>query len=98
MLAGFGYVKEAITPMTEAVALESDDFSLRLALAGYLPARTISTTPKRNWPPPTKLAESDEEQNAVLKARVKNDQAARSTGNAGRRTTQGTGKRQKRQS
>ena len=35
VLAGFGYVKEAIAPLSEAVALEKDDFSLRLMLAGY---------------------------------------------------------------
>ena len=36
VLAGFGYVKEAIAPSSEAVALEKDDFDLRLKLADYL--------------------------------------------------------------
>ncbi len=36
VLAGFGYVKEAIGPLEEAVALEKDDFDLRMKLAEYL--------------------------------------------------------------
>ena len=33
VLAGFGYLKEALPPLTEAVGLEPDSFDLRLKLA-----------------------------------------------------------------
>ena len=36
VLAGFGYTRQALAPMSEAVALEGDDFTLRLKLADLL--------------------------------------------------------------
>jgi tetratricopeptide (TPR) repeat protein len=74
--AGFGYLKEALPPLTEAVALDGDNFDLRLKLAelsfrlGQFDAAETQLAAAR------KLAEKDEEKSAVLEARVKNDQAA----------------------
>ena len=76
VLAGFGYVKEAITPLSEAVALEKDDFSLRLMLAGYFNRLERYDEAETQLAAAGKLAERDEEKTAVLEARVKNDQAA----------------------
>ena len=58
VLAGFGYVKEAIPPLTEAV--DARDRRLRPpAQAGRVICIGSSgtTTPRRSWPPPRKLAE-----------------------------------------
>ncbi len=76
VLAGFGYVKEAFTPMTEAVAIEKDDFSLRLSLAGYATRLERYDEAEAQLAVAGKLAERDEEKIAALEARVKNDQAA----------------------
>ena len=76
VLAGFGYVKDAVTPLTEAVDQEKDDFSLRLALAGYLTRLERNDEAEAQLAVAGKLAERDEEKIAVLEARVKNDQAA----------------------
>ena len=51
VLAGFGYVKEAIAPLTEAVALERDNFSLRLTLANYANRLERYDEAERNWTP-----------------------------------------------
>ena len=76
VLSGFGYLKQAIPPLTEAVKAEGDDFTLRLKLAELLhraerydEARTQLDTAER-------LAEKDEERSAGLEAQVKNDLAA----------------------
>ena len=77
VLAGFGYIQEAFAPMIEAVALDKDDFSLRLTLAGY--ANRLGAgydDAESQLAAAGKLAERDEEKTAVLEARVKNDQAA----------------------
>ena len=76
VLAGFGYVKEAIAPLTEAVALERDNFSLRLTLANYANRLERYDEAEAQLDAAAKLSERDEEKNAVVDARVKNDQAA----------------------
>ena len=76
VLAGFGYVKEAITPLAEAVALEKDSFSLRLMLADYAHRLERYDLAETQLTAAAKLAEKDEEKHAVVEARVKNDQAA----------------------
>ncbi len=97
VLAGFGYVKEAITPLTEAVALEKDDFSLRLTLAGYANRLERYDEAEAQLATAAKLAESDEEKTAVLEARVKNDQAAGRLAARIEAIAQGAGRRQERQ-
>ncbi len=76
VLAGFGYVKDAIAPLTEAVALDKDDFGLRLKLADYAHRLERYDDAEVQLTAASKLAEKDEEKDGVLEARVKNDQAA----------------------
>ena len=76
MLAGFGYLKEALPPLTEAVGLEQDSFDLRLKLAGLDHRLEKYDDAETQLDSAAKLAEKDEERDAVLGARVKNDQAA----------------------
>ncbi len=76
VLAGFGYVKESIAPLTEAVKLDPDTFDLRLKLAGYLHRLERYDDAQSELAAAGKLAEKDEEKDAVVEARVKNDLAA----------------------
>ncbi len=76
VLAGFGYVKDAIAPLTEAVALDKDDFGLRLKLADYAHRLERYDDAEVQLTAASKLAEKDEEKTALLEARVKNDLAA----------------------
>ena len=76
MLAGFGYLKDALPPLSEAVALEPDSFDLRLKLAGLNHRLEKYDDAETQLAAAAKLAEKDEEKDAVLDARVKNDQAA----------------------
>jgi tetratricopeptide (TPR) repeat protein len=76
VLAGFGYLKEALPPLTEAVGLESDSFDLRLKLASLDHRLEKYDDADNQLAAAAKIAEKDEEKDAVLEARVKNDQAA----------------------
>ncbi len=76
VLAGFGYVKEAIAPLTEAVALDKDDFDLRMKLGELSHRLERFDDADVQLAAAAKLASKDEEKAAVLDARVKNDQAA----------------------
>ena len=76
VLAGFGYLKEAIGPLSEAVKLDADDFDLRLKLAELSHRLENFDEAEVQLAAAAKLAEKDEQKSAVLEARVKNDQAA----------------------
>ena len=76
VLAGFGYVNEALPPLSEAVALEADSFDLRLKLASLNHRLEKYDDAETQLAAAGKLADKDEEKEAVLDARVKNDQAA----------------------
>src|SRR5262249_37402688 len=75
VLAGFGYVKEAIAPLQEAVALDKDDFDLRMKLADLSHRLEKFDDAETQLAAAAGLASKDEEKSAVLEARVKNDQA-----------------------
>ena len=76
VLAGFGYLKDALPPLTEAIGLEPDSFDLRLKLASLDHRLEKFDDAETQLTAAGKLAEKDEEKDAVLEARVKNDQAA----------------------
>ncbi len=76
VLSGFGYLKEALPPLSDAIALEPDSFDLRLKLASLDHRLEKFDDAETQLAAAAKLAEKDEEKDAVLEARVKNDQAA----------------------
>ena len=76
VLAGFGYLKEAVPSLTEAVTLDADNFAYRLKLADYLHRLERYDPAETELAAARKLAEKDEEKDAVVAARVKNDLAA----------------------
>ena len=76
VLAGFGYVKESVAPLREAVKLEADNFDYHLKLADYLHRLERYDDAETELAASRKLALKDEEKDAVLQARVKNDLAA----------------------
>ena len=76
VLAGFGYLKQALPPLSEAIALEADSFDLRLKLASLNHRLEKYDDAETQLAAAAKLAEKDEEKDAVVDARVKNDQAA----------------------
>ncbi len=76
VLAGFGYTKEAIAPLKEAVELDKDDFDLRMKLAELSHRLEQYADAEVQLAVAAGLASKDEEKTAVLEARVKNDQAA----------------------
>jgi tetratricopeptide (TPR) repeat protein len=76
VLAGFGYIKESIAPLQEAVALEKDDFDLRMKLAEYLHRLGRFDEAEAQHSAAQAMATRDEQRVAVRESRVKNDQAA----------------------
>jgi tetratricopeptide (TPR) repeat protein len=76
VLAGFGYLKQAVPPLTEAVALDPKEFNLRLKLADLLHRGERFDEVNAQLDAAESLAENDEERSAALEARVKNDLAA----------------------
>ena len=76
VLAGFGYLKEAVGPLSEAVQLDKDDFDLRLKLAELSHRLEKFDDAEVQLMAAAKLAEKDEQKTAVLESRVKNDLAA----------------------
>ncbi len=76
VLAGFGYLTQAIGPLSEAVALEGDDYGLRMKPAELLHRCTRFDDARVQLAAAEKLAEKEEEKSATIEAWVKNDQAA----------------------
>ncbi len=76
VLAGFGYLKEAIAPLKDAIALEPDEFNLRVKLADVSHRLGQFDEAESQLEAASRLAERDEQREVVLQARVKNDQAA----------------------
>ena len=76
VFAGFGYVKEALPPLSQAVQLQPDEFDLRLKLAELSHRLERFDDAENQLAAAGRLAEKEEEKDAVLEARVKNDQAA----------------------
>ena len=76
VFAGFGYLKESIAPLTEAVKLDADNFDYHLKLADYLHRIENFDQAEVELAAARKLAEREEEKVVVLEARLKNDQAA----------------------
>ncbi len=76
VLSGFGYGKEALAPLNEAVGLEPDSFDLRLKLVNLNHRLEKYDDAETQLAAAEKLAEKDEEKEAVLDGRVKNDGAA----------------------
>ena len=66
MLAGFGYRKEALEPLTEAVRLAPDDFDLRLKLADLLVQLDRAGDALPELATAGRVAASDEQREAVL--------------------------------
>jgi tetratricopeptide (TPR) repeat protein len=75
VLAGFGYRKEALEPLTEAVKLAPDDFDLRLKLADLLVQldRPLDALPE--LAAAGRVSESDEQREAVLEREIRAHQA-----------------------
>ena len=96
VLAGFGYLKEAIAPLTEAVALETDNFSLRLMLAGYANRLERYDEAETQLETAAKLSERDEEKTAVVEAARQERPGRRAARRADRRTAQRAGGRPER--
>ena len=76
VFAGFGYLKESIAPLTEAVKLDADNFDYHLKLADYLHRLERYDDSETELAAARKFADKDEQKDAVLEARVKNDLAA----------------------
>ena len=76
VLSGYGYVKEALLPLSDAVGLEPDSFDLRLKLVNLNHRLEKFDDAETQLAAAEKLAEKDEEKEAVLDGRVKNDVAA----------------------
>ena len=76
VLSGFGYVKEAVGPLEEAVKLDDDNFDLRMKLAELFHRLERFADAETQIAVAAGLASKDEEHTAALEARVKNDQAA----------------------
>lgn len=76
VLAGFGYLSEAVGPLDEAVKLAPDEFTLRLKLADLLHKASRHDEAGAQLDAAERLAEKDEEKSAAVEALVKNDLAA----------------------
>ncbi len=80
VLAGFGYRKEALGPLAEAVTLAPDDFDLRLKLADLLVALDRPLDGLAELAVASKLGEAPEQAEAVLEREIHAYQAAKSLG------------------
>ncbi len=76
VLAGFGYLQEAIRPLDEAVKMEKDDFDLRMRLAEFLHRLGRFDEAEAQLATAARLAARDDQRAAVLESRVRNDQQA----------------------
>jgi tetratricopeptide (TPR) repeat protein len=82
VLAGFGYKAEAIEPIAAACALGDDEIGLRMQYARLLHETERFADERAQLDVAAKLAEGDDEAEAVLAAQVENLLAARSLGKA----------------
>ena len=80
VLAGFGYRKEALEPLTEACRLEPDDFDLRLRLADLKLAMEQPTEALVELEKASKSATADEQTEAVLDRQIRAYQASNTLG------------------
>ena len=80
VLAGFGYRKEALGPLAEAVKLASDDFDLRLKLADLLVSLDRPTDALAELAAAGKLADAPEQADAVLTREIQAYQASKTLG------------------
>jgi tetratricopeptide (TPR) repeat protein len=78
VLAGFGYRKEALGPLSEAVKLAPDDFDLRLRLSDNLVALDRPVDGLAELAAAGKLADAPEQAEAVLEREIHAYQAAKS--------------------
>ena len=76
VLAGFGYTRKALEPMSEAVKLEGDDFALRLKLADLFFKNERNDDSRVQLAAARKLADKEEEKAAVVEAEIKTDQVS----------------------
>jgi tetratricopeptide (TPR) repeat protein len=76
VLAGFGYLKESIAPLKEAIALEPDDFNLRVKRAEVSHRLGQFDEAETELAVADRLAERDEQREVILQSRLKNDQDA----------------------
>ncbi|MDR3639221.1 MAG: DUF1583 domain-containing protein [Isosphaeraceae bacterium] len=76
VLAGFGYRKESVEPIAEAVALEPDNFELRTKQADLLFAVERYDDALKPLDEAEKLADNDEQRDAVLERQIKTYVAA----------------------
>ncbi|WP_165071895.1 DUF1583 domain-containing protein [Paludisphaera rhizosphaerae] len=76
VLSGFGYLSEAVAPLTEAVALDADDYGLRMKFADLLHKSSRYDEAKAQLDAAERFAEKDEEKVAAVEAQVKNDAGA----------------------
>ena len=98
VLAGFGYVKEAIAPVERGRRPRTRRLQ-PAAQAGRLLRIGSSgmTRPRPNWPPRRKLAERDEEEDRRAGGSRQERPGGRPAGRANRRAAQGPGWRPRRQ-
>src|SRR5262249_55446881 len=71
VLAGFGYRKEALEPIAEAVALEPDNFDLRTKQADLLLAVERYDDALKPLDEAEKLVDNDEQRDALLERQIK---------------------------
>ena len=76
VLAGFGYRKEAVEPLTEACKLDPDDFDLRLRLADLKLALDLPLEALPELEKAEKVASADEQAEAVLERLIRAYQAS----------------------
>ena len=80
VLAGFGYRKEALAPLSDAVKLAPDDFDVRLKLADLLMGLDRPTDALAELVVAAKLADAPERSEAVLEREIHAHQAAKTLG------------------
>lgn len=76
VLAGFGYLKDAVKTMGEACALENDDFARQLQYADLLTQNQQYDAALGELDQAAKLAENGEEREEVLRGQIKTFETA----------------------
>jgi tetratricopeptide (TPR) repeat protein len=80
VLSGFGHRAEALEPLAEAIALQPEDFELRVKQADLLLALERYSDALKPLDEAARLADSDEGRELVLEHRIKCYQGARTLG------------------
>ncbi len=80
VFAGFGYRKQAIEAMAEAIKLEGNDFSMRMVMAEFLHGDSRNDDALKEIDQATKLISNPEEAEAILLAQIKIYQAMEKLG------------------